>query len=88
MENSYFNLYNRIILYAEYGFFSLFVISLGGSSSISFASRDGGGSGGNSGGGGSIVGSYADGYELGKETGRDDYIGYHINKEEIIFRCS
>lgn len=35
--------------------------------------RHGNGNNGNGGGGGSIVGSYADGYELGKNNGRDDY---------------
>ena len=74
MENSGYRLRNRKIQYIEYGIILLLLgISVGTLGSVSYASRDGDEGDGNYGGGGSIVGGYADGYELGKERGIDDW---------------
>lgn len=67
MENYHYKLYNKKsqhFLYVSVVLLLILTVTFG---SAYASSND------NRGRGGSIVGNYADGYDLGKENGRDDY---------------
>jgi hypothetical protein len=70
MKNFSFKLYNKKCLFSG-TYYSLLLISL--ALLITFNSAYASSNDRNRGQGGSIVGNYADGYDLGKENGADDY---------------